>query len=371
MTTMPEETVDKLMVELGVDDEDFAVKQIEAGSEGTVLETLVQSARDIVFTIYQRTLDACWKLIQQAFRTLIPQMFLRYATGSWLDEFALDRSLQRFLGQYTILTLSCTKQAGSELTIYQGSVFYIVEQSPRRYQLVSRVDIAEEVTEFEIDVEAIAPIDGEWIFSEAYNAPVGLTWDSEDALPIDSISFDKTEYVQSGADPEEDEDLRSRILALESLKNIELGVFGYYETLLKTVSQVSYANLDDVDDSTGTMYFSLYGTSGTLGQGVIDEAQAVFDAGKMRTDKGVLAAAESENLDVTINRTGGGTETEVINAVDSFFKTDGRGIDFEASMLYDALADQWPQMIVRISPQNAVLPAGKYFAPITTVLDIV
>jgi baseplate J-like protein len=369
---MPEETLDKMLEELGVDDPDFIAKQIETETAGTVLENLIQSGKSLVMNIWQKCLDQIWVLVQSSFRLVIPMLYLRYATGIWLEEISKDHGLVRFPGQFTILTLTATKEAGDPVTLHTGDIFYIVEQEPRRYQVLEDVEIDGAVTEFEFNVQALAPVDDDdYLYSARFNAATGLEWDSEDALPLTSVSFEEVTFVTNGEDPETDDSLRDRVYALKSLEAIELGIDLYYTQLLKTIAGVAHVTLDSVDDQTATLNYTLYGATGQLTQETLDEAQAAFDSGKMRTDKGVLSLAEPFALDLTISRTGGGTDGEIINSVSNHFLNLERGENFESFLLYDKLHDEWPTMIFRINPQNYDLPIGNYFVPNTTVEEIV
>ncbi len=374
MTDMPQETLDKLMQEIGVDDSEAVVEKIESEAQGTVLEKLVQSKKSLVMTVYQTCLDYIWEMVRTVISSLLPQLFLRYMTETFLEEYAKDRGLSRFPGQHAILTLEGTKDAGTALTLHVGDVFYIVEQEPRRYEVTAEIEIEETSTDFQFDVQSISTTqpdgDVEYIYGESYNAATGLVWASEEALPINSINFTSGSFAKTGEDPETDDALRNRVYALNSLELLEVGIDLYYENLLKTVPLVAHVTLDNVDDTDATLYYTLYGATGELTQNTLDEAQAIFDAGKMRTDKGVLALASAFTLDITIERKGGGTDSVIVNSVYDHFKDLKNGEDFEACTLYDYLNDLWPDMISRITPQSSALPAGRYFIPNTTVQDI-
>ncbi len=194
-----------------------------------------------------------------------------------------------------------------------------------------------------------------------------MVWDSEEALPINSVSFNESEYVQVGEDKEADDTLRARIYSLISLESIELGVSLYYEQLLTTVGAVAHVTLDSVDDTNATLYYTLYGESGQVSPAVVTEAETVFEAAKMRTDKGVLSSAESEAINITVSRSGGGTDSEIINAVNDYFLNLKRGENYESCFVYDELHDTWPEMVFRLNPGNLDLPTGRFFVPNTTV----
>ncbi len=371
---MPENILNKLMQEIGADDPESVAKIIDTESSGTVLGLVIQSGKSLVMQVYQKCLDFLWGLVRSVLAALLPQLFLRYATGTYLEEYAKDHGLERHPGQFTILPLECTKDAGTSLTLYAGDVFYIVEQEPRRYQVLEETEIDEAATEFQINVEALAPSevigDITYIYSKAYNPATGLTWACEEALPINTIEFAFSDLVQTGENPEEDDTLRDRVYALKSLEVIETGIDLYYENLLKTVALVSYVTLDEVDPVDATLTYTIYGASGELTSQTQEEAQIVFDAGKMRTDKGLILLATAYPLAISISRTGGGTENEIINAVNNHFLELNRGADFEACDLYNTLDGLWPDMITRIVPQNIVLPPGRYFVPNTTIQEI-
>ena len=367
---MPEERLNKIMEELGVDDAEFVTKKLETETTGTALENLVQSGKDMVFAIWQRTINAPWLLLQAVFRLLIPQLFLRYASGPWLEEYALDHGLELFKGKFTQLTLDLTKDAGTPLTLNAGEVFYIVETDPRRYQVITEMVTEDADTDFQVVVEALAPTEDDYIYSAAYNAAVGLTWDSESPLPINSIQFNLTIYVVTGEDPELDDALRARIFSLRSLKAISLGINLFYQKLLMTVAGVNYALLESVDDANATLYYTIYGETGTPAPEIVTEAQTLFNESKMRTDKGVISGASSEAINITVSRNGGGTNDEIINLVADFFQSMDRGVNFESCFLIDQLVDTWAGMVVRVSPQFQVATISKYFVPVTTVLEI-
>ena len=188
---IPEKTLTKLVQEIGADDTQAMATIMDNERQGTVLESVIQSGKSLVMKAYKVCLDSLWHLVQGILRALIPQLFLRYATGTYLEEYAKDHGLERHPGQYTRLTLDCTKDSGISMSLAIGDVIYIVEQNPRRYEVLADQDIDSAVTAFQVLVQALAPFDPEtgYIFSKDYNAATGLTWDCEEALPFNTIEF--------------------------------------------------------------------------------------------------------------------------------------------------------------------------------------
>ncbi len=374
---MDETKLETLVNELGLSD-NYMADQIQAEAAKQGISSIVGALSDP----FTRLLDIClvgaWLLVMAAFRLLIPQLYLRYATGHWLDEQGLDNGLERDLGTKTKLTLDLVKAAGTPLSAPIGTVFYILESSPRRYQTLVDITPLDADTNFTAQVEAICPeslyLDGRaQVFSTAYNAAAGLDWACESQLSFSGITFAGVTDL-AGTDPEDDEAYRARIINLRSLKNFLLGGWLYYERLLKTVAGVAQCTLDSADPNTAMMSITLYGETGQVPGATLSEAQALFDAEKMKTDHGVLNAAAPLNIDIELLYKNGGTDAETRQKVADFFqgKMNGtregiiQGTDFEASDLHDYAQETWPDLKTRITPQSMALPTGNFFTPTTT-----
>ena len=354
MPQMDEKTLETLIEETGLTDA-WMTSEIDTQAAGAGVSDIVGAEADPLTRLLRLLFVDGWALLMALVRMLIPQLFLRYATGHWLDEHAGDNGLLRDPGTQTRLLLDLTKDAALPLTIPAGTVFYVLEANPRRYQTLAEVSPADAATDFSVEVQALCP-------TSTYSD--GRTF-------YHSARYNPTTY---GTDPETDEALRGRIFSLRDLKNFELGAWLYYERLLKTVAGVAHVTLDATDPNTGSMSMTLYGATGQLTQEALDAVQALFDQKKMLTDQGTLNQATPLNLDLEVLFTSGGTGGEVSQLVADFFQglyngskpgiTRGAGV--ESCDLHDYLQETWPQIRTRITPSNAVLPTGKFFVPTTT-----
>lgn len=371
MATMDQQIKDLLLSELNLT-EDWADQELQAQTQGTVLEPVLQAKEDIFFGLFSVVISKAWAVMLAAFGDLVPQLFIRYASGHWLDERALDHGLARDLGQKTRLLLDCTKAQGTPLVVELGTVFFISETRPRRYQAVALVEPADQDTTFTVEVEAICPLDvttGE-IWSASYNAPLGLVWDCETALANDSVTYNGPSPTSSGSDPETDEALRARILAKLASSSVNPGGVLYYTNLLLTVPGVAFATHDATDGATATMTFSIYGASGALGTPEQDAAQALINQEKMETDTANILLATAEVLGLIISYKNAPSEAALIVAVAAHFTTLGRGEDFYEAPLYAALFAQfgttYPGLILQLNIGYMALPAGRYWVPSPT-----
>jgi len=380
MPIMDDKTKQRLVDELGITP-DWADQKVQAEVAAGPLAAILQSAAEPFFELFRVVIAAGWTLFYQSMLALVPQLFIRYASGHWLDERALDDGLSRDPGQKTKLLLDCTKANGTPLTIDPGTVFFISEANPRRYQATAAVSPLDTDTAFQVEVEAICPtafdaaLGVELVYSEAYNAPTGLVWECESALPFTGIAYAGPGYVLTGEDPESDEVLRDRVFSKRSLGSVNPGGVLYYITLLKTVAGVAHVTHDATDPATLTMTYTLYGATGALDAQTQAAAQTLGDAQKMETDQLTIALAGPEVLPLLLSVSGGPPEADLIQSVSDHFAALARGQDFEEGPLYGYIFSQfllaYPAMILRIDTNFATLPVGKYWVPQTTVQALV
>ena len=377
MAIMADKTREQLITEAGLSDA-WMENEIQAQAAAVGLTGIIGALSDPFTRLVEVILMAQWKLLMAVIRILIPQLFLRFCTGHWLDEYGMDYGLLRDAGIRTKVTLNLDKTTGTPLSVPAGTVFHIVEALPRRYQTLQSYTPTDAATSVPVQVEAIAPeyiyTDGRtFVQSASYNPAVGLGWASESQLPVNLISMNTLD--QSGTDPELDDPYRARIFDLRSLKSFILGGWLFYERLLKTVAGVVHVTLDTTDPNTGSMSMTLYGSTGTLPAQTLTDAQTLFDAKKMKTDQGVLSQATALNLNLTMLYKNGGLDAEMLQKVANYFQGifNGtkpgitRGLSFEAAELHDYCQETWPNLVSRITPQSAVLPTGNYFVPVTTL----
>ncbi|MDT8447582.1 MAG: baseplate J/gp47 family protein [bacterium] len=377
MAIMSDKIKATLLAQLGIN-KDWANNEIQAQVTGGPLANILQAATEPVFELVRVVLSAAWQLFYEAMGLLMPQLFLRYASGHWLDERALDDGLVREPGQKTRLTLNLTKAAGVPLSIDAGTEFFISESNPRRYAAVGTVTPLEGDTAFSISVEALCPVatdeydtGREIVYSADYNAPTGLTWECSAALPLDSISYDGGGYLVIGTDPETDEALRERVYAKRALGSVNPGGVLYYIAVFSTLPGVVHVTHDATDTLTAKMTYTLYGASGALDPQILTDAEALVNEKKIETDTIEVQLAQPEYLSLILSVKNGPVDDELITAVSNHFEALERGQDYEEGSLYASLFAEfsliYPSMVLRLNTGYAQLPPGTYWVPQTAI----
>jgi len=376
---MDDNTRETLLTEIGVPGEDWAKNEIQTQASGSEVEGVVSTLFDPVVRVFHDCLDLGWKAVRLGLKNLLPMLFIRWATGHWLDEHAADHGLARDLGRKTELTLIFTPDVIDQV-VDVGTVFFTLGTDPKRFEVITKTTGAAIGTPFNIEVRALCPSLVEldtygqpvtYLYSKAYNVPGNMPFDCEDAtITFTAIDYNGPETIQ-GTDPEVDDTLRARIYDQKALKNLVPGLELYYQTLFKTVTGVSGATLDAVDPTIGQLSFTIYGTGGQVTQAILDECFALFQANKHETDHTILTSASPQAEVFNIPHIGGGTDAEIIALAGDYFNGVenlgvaglARGANFWACNLHDYLQATWPTLKTNITPNNVALNANSYFAP--------
>ncbi|MDH5561658.1 MAG: baseplate J/gp47 family protein [Deltaproteobacteria bacterium] len=374
---MDDSQVEILLNEIGVPSEDWMSTEMETQAAGTPVEWLIESLSSAVTWVFYHLFDQAWRMIRGILASLIPMIFIRHATGHWLDEHAEDHGLARDIGLKTLLPLTLGKDAGSDLVVPIGTVFFTKGSNSKRFKTLVEVTGSSAATSFNVQIEAVCPVDVDAngittaIYSAAYNVVGGTLFDCEDTnLPITSFTYTGPPD-QSGEDPETDDNLRARIFALKALKNLDPIQELFLINLFTSVTGVTGATLDSIDPNTAMMDFTLYGSTGTIDQPTLDAAQAEFDANGHLTDHVTLSGAQPQPITLTLLHADGGIDADIQSKAGDFFNglangnREGlpRGANFESSDLHDYLQETWPDLRTRITPQNDTLVTGYFFAP--------
>ncbi|MDT8447585.1 MAG: baseplate J/gp47 family protein [bacterium] len=376
MAEMNEKTARDLLSEVGIT-EQWANQELEAQITGGPLANLLQSAVEPVFELFRVVVSQAWALLYNALVALVPQLFWRTATGHWLDERAMDDGLSRKLGQRTQLTLDLTKAVGVPLAVDAGTVFFISEANPRRYQALAAVTPADGDSTFTVQVEALCPTAEDayypgqvLVYSVEYNAPLGMAWECEAALPLTSITYNGPDFDQTGEDPESDAALRLRIQNKRALVTINPGGVLYYTTQLGTVPSVAHVT-HDLTGPDASMTFTIYGEGGELTVPTQEAAQALIDAEKMETDTVTVELATAEVLPLGLGYANAPHESALIQSVTDYFAQMRLGQDFKEGPLYAHLFAEfglsYPDLVLELNTNSAVLPAGRYWVPDVTL----
>lgn len=354
---MPEETVDLIVNQLGIQDETALDAVLAEAATGTVWAKAAQTKNSIFFTIYTVLIRTPFSFCIALIRALVPQIYTTYKTGEFLNQDRIDHALDAFIGLKAVHQLTLTKEAAVDLTIDPNTVFYVDENNPRRFQTLVLYEFSEAEESVLIDVEAVE-------IGLVYNVGQGLITKCETALPVLTISNDSSAPKQPGADPETPAELRARIHAIKG-QQIRPGMELFYENVLLSVGAVTSVTLDEVTDD-GIQYYTIYG-AGPLDGSVTAEAQAAIDEVLIFGDQAVVIAASSQLLELTMQIDAEYNEATVTAAIDIYFASViPRRTNFESSILFSYLQENVSGLAgvaMRCVPVHLDLENGKYFTP--------
>lgn len=358
---MDSDTLDSLMDEIGLGDENYMDTVLDEAVTDTVWEKAAQTVNSVFFTIIKYLFRRPYQKFLEAVRELIPNLFVIYATGTWLEMWAADFDLERDLGDKARHRVRITKASADLIDLPTGSVFYVDETpSPRRFQTLENYEFGDGVTECLIIVEAVD-------IGSTYNVIDDMITKCESSIPYESIA--NYEQIVTGANVEKDDELRARIQNKRFANKIEYGVEAKYISALKSVSDIKHAKLTSVSAGfDATLNFTVYG-DGVLSPEKIDECQATLQDYLMETDASVVAGAVPEELTLTIRIEATYDETSVRSIIATWFSNQEKDASFESSLLIEYLYDIYPSWFgkaVRVSPAFDDLSASSFYSPAVT-----
>lgn len=159
------------------------------------------------------------------------QIFLRYATGNWLDEKAYEYGYTRGAGERASgnVTFYLSSPPSTDYTIYEGTTL-LNKENGLTYILTDDVTFTPEdtsVTGFVIAADV----------GTKYNCPENTitTFDTEQTIRADCKVTNFSSFV-NGEDVESDESLRTRIL--ENLRGGNFGSISYYKGICEELENV-------------------------------------------------------------------------------------------------------------------------------------
>ena len=360
---MPPDLLNKLAAEVGIKPVSEALTQIdsiiEKESENTEWKDAAKLRNSLFFnllvSIFRRIYS---EMIHPALLKSIQNAFVRYCDSTWLKEYQKDRGLPDFLGVKTRILLTLRKKQGDEIIIKPSDCFYVDEYSPRRYRPVierkfHRLDISLGV---EVEAEEVGA---------RYNVSPGSITQWEGSAPFTSVTNPEGKILVYGVDDESDEEIRNRIYAQDGT-TLHPGQEDYYLNVLQSVGGVSKATLDDVDEE-GTMYFTIYGETGSV---QLEDAQAKLDQMLMATDRAVVSAAGVEHFTLTLTFFGVTQEDFSQSEMDSLIMNHcfdlNPEIGFDQSLLLEIMRAHFPILkgkIIRMTPATKEVPAKKVLSP--------
>ncbi|MDT8447348.1 MAG: baseplate J/gp47 family protein [bacterium] len=362
---MDSATIDQLMTEIGLGDENAIDGAIDQNLSGTIYAEAARTKNSVLFNIFYALFREPYRLFRESVKAMLPQLFISSATGTWLERFAEDYDLSRDPGAKAVFELQVMKTNGQPLNIPVGTIFYVLEPNPRQYKTTQEYSFAVDASEVVggdpdlclIEVEALE-------MGSRYNVAAGqISKTLGTTLPIDSIT--NLSSVQGGRDLETDDALRDRIFAKKWSQNLQYGVDAKYLAALESVSAVKYAKLESVTPSNGILNYVVYG-AGTIHEDDVALAQAALDAVLMSTDVADVTPAASYGFNLTVVLHAAVNQVEVTKQIEAYFEQIERGADFYSSLLALWLYERFPELVgtpIEITPDLEELIGATFFYP--------
>lgn len=258
------------------------------------------------------------------FRTVLNQMFVKHASGDWLELKAQDYSKERKAASKTegVLTLS-GESRHAIITIPKGTTFKTdkdINGTELRY--FSTEDVVFLAGETSVKVPVLAESEG-----TDYNVSEGRIVNCTKHLEgVDSITNETDWITKEGADTEDDESLRTRIL--NSWSELATGTTAAkYKAVAETVTGVLYADVDQLHPrGQGTVDIIITSTAGAATEELIEEVTAAVEEVKGEYDNLLVKSATTISQDINIIATlpalasDEGVEDRIRYAVDQYFK---------------------------------------------------
>lgn len=230
--------------------------------------TAPDQASDVMIRIrvLASQLDAYCQEAEEAAR----QSFPATATGEALDRHAALRGLTRKEGAKAVGVVAFRRStpAGYSILIPAGTVVQSGGPEAMQYATLQDVTMAGTITSVIAQVQAVEP-------GKRYNLKTGSI--TVMVTPPPGITqMTQITACQGGADPENDEELRERLLA--ACRNPAVGGSpGFYQNLALAQSGVGKARVLPVHRGNGTLDVVVYGNAGSLGENRIAALQKLFD----------------------------------------------------------------------------------------------
>lgn len=198
------------------------------------------------------------------------QAFPQTAQGEYLDYHAQLRGLQRkpAVKAKGMVLFALSEPATVKVEIPQGTLVSTTGEKPVSFQTTQYGSIDVGKSTAYINAEAVEGGTSGNVMSRTINVIV--------TMPVENMTVTNLGGFSSGADSEDDETLRKRII--ESFKYIENGTNrAYYESLAKTVNGVECVNVVPRRDGTNIVNIYISGKEQMLGNTVIESVQQLIE----------------------------------------------------------------------------------------------
>lgn len=224
----------------------------------------------IFYTLMMMVIKVRIELIE-LLRDVLNNCFVSHADEDWIELDAINYGMQRKLARKTIgqLTAKRTNSSGV-IKVPKNTVFKTnidINGEELRYFAIKDVIIPKDINEFKVEVEA----EKEGI---RYNVPEGLITKSLIFLEVDSITNTSDWITAEGADMEEMESFRSRVLNAWDEQATQTTA-GKYKKAAESVDGVLFAQVNDQHPrGQGTVDIIITSTKGDATQQLLDNVKA-------------------------------------------------------------------------------------------------
>lgn len=302
--------------------EDLKEEKIQQLNESGFVITNFKSG-GVFYTLLMIVLQIYIELIK-LFRTVLNQMYVKHASGDWLELRAQDYSKQRKSASKTegMITLAGEENHGT-ITILKGTTFKTekdINGIELRYFSVD--DIVFLAGETSVKVAVLAEKEG-----TDYNVSEGRIINCTKHLEGVSNITNETDWItKEGADIEDDESLRSR--TLNSWSELATGTTAAkYKAAAEAVTGVLYVDVDQLHPrGQGTVDIIITSTAGAASEELIQEVTEAVESVKGEYDNLLVKSATTVSQDINIIATlpslasDEGVEDRIRYAVSEYFK---------------------------------------------------
>lgn len=312
------------------------------------------------------------------FRAVLPQMYVKHASGTWLELRAQDYSKARKPAAKARGNLILTGSAGHETVTIPAGTTFKTDKDINGEEL--RFYSTEDVTFLKDEEDVSVPIEAEKEGAR-YNVSSGQIVTCLKHLEgVDQITNAEGWITVPGSDIEEIESLRSRIL--NSWSDLATGTTAAkYKSAAEAVEGVLYADVDQLHPrGQGTVDIIITSTAGAASEELLMQVENAVEDIRGEYDNLLVKSAQTVSQDISITATlpalasSEGVESRITYAVNSYFKISSQRNLNELILLdiYCAIKDEVPVLKnIKITTPEDDIFLGKGNVIMLGALDII
>lgn len=285
------------MIDNEILDEVLPVPELEALKDAVVEELTAEGfavtnfhSGGVFFTLLMIALRIKIELLELT-RTVLNQMYISHASGTWLDLKAMDYSKSRKAAQKArgYVTVSRTTGGGEAIKIAKGHVFK------------TEKDInGEELRFFTVEASVLqkgalsvdVPVEAEKVGTR-YNVPQGQIIRSLTYIGDVQMTNGQAWLIREGSDTEDDESLRARCLRAWS-ELASVSIHDTYVNAAEAIPGVLYATVNDQHPrGQGTIDVIITSEAGGATEALLEDVRAACEAIKAPDDNVLVKSAET------------------------------------------------------------------------------